>query len=262
VFNPLLQFLLRKPYGVHSPFVYHFAEHCLYGGGHHPDFKVIESLRREYLCSSEMIEVTDLGAGPRFTAFRLPWQTADKSRSVSSIARKVVQKPGYLRLFYRMAAYLQPQHIIELGTCFGISALSFALGNPKASIHTIEGCPETARIAAQTFKKAGIYRIRLHNGSFKETLPVIMQEMPRVDMVYIDGDHTYDGLMQNFSVIQPRLNQESVVIVDDIRWSRQMWKAWQAIASHPAATVSVDLGRMGLLFFRKELSVQKIRLWF
>ncbi len=41
--------------------------------------------------------------------------------------------------------------ILELGTHFGLSTSYLASLNKKVHIYTIEGCPETAAIAEETF---------------------------------------------------------------------------------------------------------------
>jgi hypothetical protein len=47
-------------------------------------------------------------------------------------------------------------------------------------------------------------------------------------------------------------NQNSVLIFDDIYWTADMTKAWEEIKTHPAVTLSIDLYKVGLIFFRKE----------
>jgi len=41
-------------------------------------------------------------------------------------------------------------------------------------------------------------------------------------------------------------------VFDDIHWSPGMERAWEKIRAHPKITVSLDLLRLGLVFFRRE----------
>ena len=38
-----------------------------------------------------------------------------------------------------------------------------------------------------------------------------------------------------------------IIILDDIRWSPDMYQAWQVLAKDPRWQISIDLNRMGLL---------------
>ncbi|MGB4931073.1 MAG: SAM-dependent methyltransferase, partial [Chitinophagales bacterium] len=50
----------------------------------------------------------------------------------------------------------------------------------------------------------------------------------------------------------PYLNENSVLIFDDIHWSDEMEKAWEAVKSNPQVTLSLDLFFKGIVFFRKD----------
>jgi hypothetical protein len=46
-------------------------------------------------------------------------------------------------------------------------------------------------------------------------------------------------------------DNRTVVIIDDINYSREMAEAWSIIKNHRNVTFSVDIFRMGIIFFRK-----------
>jgi hypothetical protein len=45
-----------------------------------------------------------------------------------------------------------------------------------------------------------------------------------------------------------------VVIIDDINSSREMAEAWSETKNHKDVTLSVDILRMGIVFFREGLN--------
>ncbi|WP_317174946.1 hypothetical protein [Hymenobacter qilianensis] len=55
---------------------------------------------------------------------------------------------------------------------------------------------------------------------------------------------------------------QSVFVLDDIHWSAEMEKAWEAIKAHPEVMLTVDLFFMGLVFFRKNQPKQHFSLRF
>jgi len=89
-------------------------------------------------------------------------------------------------LLTALAAATGPKRILELGCALGYTALSFALGAPKAKIDTVERDPEHARLARDTFAVAGAdKRITVHEGDFAKVLPTLS---PGYDMAFFDGN--------------------------------------------------------------------------
>ncbi|MBW6499140.1 MAG: class I SAM-dependent methyltransferase [Bacteroidales bacterium] len=252
----ILQTLTRKPFGIHSPFLYAFAENCLYSREGHPDFSFLEQMRQRLKNDHAELEVTDYGQGLRFVNERKGEEPLRYRRSVSSIAKRSLQKPSMCWLLYRMARYFQPSTILELGTSLGLTSAYLAKARPEARIISLEGCPQTAARASALFRESGITNIEILTGPFSQTLPNALTMLGKPDLVYIDGDHSYEGVMSNFLQISEHLYEGSVLILDDIRWSKGMRKAWIEITGHPGATLSVDLLRLGIVFFNPALSKQ------
>jgi predicted O-methyltransferase YrrM len=258
----LIQLATRKPYGIHSPFLYDFAENCLYADAKLPEFQKLEDIRNVYKRSKEIIQVTDFGAGAARKAGTRNGQPAKYGKRVRVIAGRALQKPRHCRLFFRMARYLKPSSVLELGSSLGISACYLAMGAPQARVITLEGCPQTASQARQTFCRAGLPQIELVTGPFKSTLPGLLKTGFSPDLAYIDGDHTYEGLTENFFSLYEHIRPGGVVIIDDIRWSRDMWKAWKEIIQVPEVRLSLDIGTIGILFFDPRLGKENILMGF
>lgn len=264
---PLMQRLFRRPFGIHSPFLYDLAENCLQADERLDVFDELESLRRSLCKDQRRLQVMDHGSGGRFGAVRAKAginksaKPNKRSTTLGSQAGKALMPPKYSRLLFRLSKHFAPKRIIELGTSFGISAAYLSLGQPQASLDTVEGCPETADVAREVLNKAAAGHVQVHTGTFRQVLPGLVATGDPVDLVFLDGDHSYDGVMNNMEVLLPSLHNDSVVILDDIRWTRQMWRAWQSVSALPSTTLKVDLGRMGLVFFRRQLSVQNLQIW-
>ncbi len=261
-FHLLGQYFLRKPYGIHSPFLYSFSEHCLYKDVAEQDLQIIENHRRSLLKDKRQILFSDFGAGSRsFAGVRKNTQ-GQRPESVSRLAKRALQRPSLTRLLFRISRYLEPATILELGTSFGISAACLSKGKPHARVITIEGCPGVSEMAAEFFSNQGLSNIRLMNGTFANVLPDLLPDLAPIDLVYLDGDHQYDNLLAYFSLIEEHLSANAVLVIDDIRWSAGMRKAWNDLCRKEDITLAVDLGKMGLLFRNPDLSKQIIRIGF
>jgi predicted O-methyltransferase YrrM len=113
-----------------------------------------------------------------------------------------------------------------------------------------------AEIALQNFRQAGFSDIRLHIGSFELLLPELLKNGLKPELVFIDGNHTKEATLGYFSEILPSLQSKSIIIFDDIHWSKSMEEAWEIIQKNPQVKISIDLYWMGLVFFKQGLSKQ------
>lgn len=234
----------RNRHGVHSPFVYDLISEVLRPRDAMAEFNAIENLREELLRSDQSIRVNDLGAGSR--VFDQP------TRRVSDIARSALKAPKHAAMLFRLARYFRPTTVLELGTSFGISTLYLAAGANEGSVITIEGCPQTQRIALQHFERLKQRNITPVLGSFRSQLPQVLEGMERLDLAFLDGHHAKEPTLDYVEQCLGRSHNGTVLILDDIHWSEGMEEAWAAIKEHPRVTVTIDLYDMGLVFLRKE----------
>jgi len=138
--------------------------------------------------------------------------------------------------------------ILELGTCLGAGAVSLVLGaRGQCSYVGMEGSPDLAGIAAERIRHAAPdVQVDMRVGPFRETLPVLMDSGMRFDLVFLDGHHEGQALLEQWHRLRPRLNRGAWVVVDDIRWSVDMHAAWKELAGTDGV-MAFDLFRMGAL---------------
>jgi|TARA_R100000479_G_scaffold33554_3_gene14222 predicted O-methyltransferase YrrM len=239
-----LSFLLRatNQHGVHSPFVYQLLTQCFYDKKKYDAYNALNNHRETLLADSEKIEVTDFGAGSR--VFKT------NNRKVADIAKHAGVTKKRQRLLFRLVQYFQPNSIVELGTSLGMATTAMALGNPNASVKTVEGCPNTLKKASNYFTKNKLQNIKTFNQSFDRFFKENTSET--YDFVFIDGNHNKEHTVAYFNQLLKKIHNDSVLVFDDIYWNPSMTEAWQEILKHPKVTVSIDTFQWGLIFFRKE----------
>ncbi|MBS1502223.1 MAG: class I SAM-dependent methyltransferase, partial [Bacteroidetes bacterium] len=174
-----------------------------------------------------------------------------RRKKIRDIAKNALKPPKLAQLIYRLAADWKPENIIELGTCLGTTTLYLHNAAPKATLYTLEGCPQTAGVAAELFKKDQAKGITQIIGNFDDTLPGIINALDKLDFVYIDGNHTKEATLRYFEWCLPKAHENTLLIFDDIYWSEGMKEAWEQIKAHPQVTVTIDLFWIGLVYFRK-----------
>lgn len=233
-----------KGHGIHSPFVYQLVRDVFNSKSLPPSAKSIESIRKQLLKNNNSLLVNDYGAGAS--------KGLQRKRSVRQIAAKSLKSPKYARLLYRLANYFQPANILELGTSLGITTAYLATAVKEANTVTLEGADAVASIAKEHFNQLALNNVHVVTGPFDETLPDVLRKMGKLDFVFIDGNHAYAPTLRYFNAMLPFVHSGTVMILDDIHWSAEMEKAWQAICKHSAVTLSIDLFFVGILFFREE----------
>jgi predicted O-methyltransferase YrrM len=233
----------KSRHGTHSPFVYKLVDEVIYDFSVKKVYHDIEQQRKKLLHDDTIITVTDLGAGSHLNK--------NRTKKISQIAKNALKSPRLAQLIYRLAQNQQPQNIIELGTCLGITSAYLAKAQPNCKVLTIEGCPETAAVATQNFVDLNLSNIELQVGNFNDVLPEAIINAEKLDLVYIDGNHTKAATLNYFNWCLPKIHEKSLLIFDDIYWSEGMKAAWQEIKNHPQVTVTIDLFWIGLVFFKK-----------
>lgn len=248
------RFTSKSRHGTHSPFVYKLTDEVIYDFKSRIEYKSIEEQRKKLFNDASLVTVTDLGAGSHLNK--------NRTKKVSQIAKNALKNPALAQLIYRLAKDNNPKSIIELGTCLGITTAYLSKACPEAEVITIEGCPETAKVAFNNFKELDLENVELQVGNFDVLLPEVIANAEKLDFVYIDGNHRKEATLNYFNWCIPKVHENSLLIFDDIYWSKGMKEAWEEIKNHPNVVVTVDLFWIGLVYFRKGQAKEHFKIKF
>ena len=156
-----------------------------------------------------------------------------------------------------MVKYYQPATIIELGTSLGITSSYLSLAKPDARLITMEGSKEIGEVAKRNFRELETRNIEITEGNFDNTLSSVVRGLPTVDFAFIDGNHRQEPTEKYFKELVAKTNNNSILVFDDIHWSREMEVAWETIKNNDAVTCSIDLFFIGIVFFRREFKAKQ-----
>jgi len=254
LFKDYIKFRINSvnAHGLHSPFIYNLATRCLYDKTKYEDYQLLKKYQNQLLKNTEIITVTDLGAGSR--------KLKNNKRQVKDIAKVAGSSFYDMKLYYRLAAYFKPLSILELGTSLGKATFSFSLGAPEADIISVEGDPNIARIAKQLLTQNNRFNVKIINSDFDTYLQSLNKKSNKFDLILMDGNHRLQPTISYFEKLLPYIHQNSVVIIDDIYWSQEMKKAWDILKIHPSVYQTVDVFHFGMLFFRKQQFKQDFKI--
>ena len=247
--NFFWQAVNSKGHGVHSPFVFDFIKFVKNDRQQYASYSAIEPIRKRLLQSKAEIEVEDFGAGS--TVLKT------KKRVVSKMAASSLKPRRFAQLLHRIVQCYQPKTIVELGTSFAVTTAYLATANQNSTVFTLEGSPAIAAIARKNFEQLSLSNIRLIEGSFEKTLDPLLASLDSVDLAFIDGNHKKMPTLEYFEKFLAKSHNDTILIFDDIHWSKEMEEAWEQIKQHPSVTLSLDLFFIGIIFFKTEFKVKQ-----
>jgi predicted O-methyltransferase YrrM len=230
----------QTKYYIHSPFVYQFYLNVLEGSTD-PRLQTITALRKRLLQNYDKIPINDMGAVP-----------GTKEKIISKLASQASIPEKYGKVLFNIVQYFKPQSIVELGTCLGLGTAYIAAAGPSARIMTIEGSESLSDIAKQNFNSLKFNNIDSVMGHFDAKLPEVLARLERIDLAFIDGNHRYEPTLGYFNLLMEKTTEKTILVFDDIYWSREMTEAWTAIKKDPRVSLTIDIYRLGIVFMRKD----------
>jgi predicted O-methyltransferase YrrM len=237
----------RTRYDVHSPFLSEFVREVYHDDRHYHAFTRIKQVRRYWSKRSDKIALQSLGAESK--------TTRRQRRSAASLVRTNAIGAAEGRFLFRLALWLRPEKIIELGTNAGISTLYLHLPDQRTPLDTVEGNPAVAALAAETLQQVRVSKkLHTYTATFSEWLATRPPTPPHKLLAFIDGDHRYQPTLDYVARLLTKANDDSIIIVADIHWSPGMERAWDKLKQHERVTASVDTYHFGLLFLRPSLN--------
>jgi predicted O-methyltransferase YrrM len=235
----------RTVYDAHSPFFYNFIKEVLDTEKVYYVHEDIENLRQKLSRINKEVEFKELGAGSKI----------DNSthRNVKDIARNSATSSKDGKILFNLVIGQQPETILELGTSLGIGTAYLASAAKSAQVFTIEGDPASAYIAQRNFDLLGLKNIHLKEGAFDDVLHDLIPSISPIDLVYVDGDHTYESTIRYFDLLKDKMSHQGVIVLDDIRWSSGMFRAWLKLKNDAKVRASINTYSKGFLFFSPQI---------
>lgn len=151
-------------------------------------------------------------------------------------------------LLHHLIRETRPSVALELGTNVGISAAyqASALASFGGRLNTFEGMQGRLQQAQALHARLGLDNLDYHLGPFQRTLEPALDGLAPVEYALIDGHHQYEPTLRYFDLICGHSAEGAVLVFDDIRWSRDMRRAWDAVRRDPRVRTVIDLYWMGI----------------
>ena len=259
-------------HGVHSPYLFEWVRMVMSDKNTYYVWDEIEEIRQEMLKDTRELEFVDYGSGGPLPTSPSKGRSANMRR-VCDIAKGSLARRKDAQLLARLVGWLgrplltSPSRggigdeasedrkgltIVELGTSLGVTTAYLAAMDSRNKVVTYEGCPAVAEVARANWEKLGLSNIACVVGEITvDSLQLAVDRLSGIDVAFIDANHTCEATLTYFNALASRVYEKSVVVVDDIHYNEDMEKAWKAICADERVTTTMDLYRMGLVFFDK-----------
>lgn len=235
-----ISYFLKKKQNIRLP--KYFNEYILNCSRIPKSFLAADKYRKELLQSDQKIKIQDYGAGSKI--FKSDY------RSISDIAAVSGTNNTYGLVFHKIVEQFQTNHLLELGTSLGIGTMYFATASENLIITTIEACNQTYLFTKNAINELSLKnRIDLIDSDFDTVLYSEILNDKRFDLIFIDGNHIGEKLLDYYEIIARKYSMtKNIIIVDDINWSRDMFKAWEQITESDNTKTYLNLFKTGIIF--------------
>lgn len=228
-------------FSVHSPYVFQFTRFVLCEKNSYYAFQSIENLRTRLEKDNSILEIEDFGTGK------------DRTEMVATIAKQAVKSAKYAQLLFRMVHYFKVRNVLELGTSLGITTSYLAASSTEIRCQSLEGCPQIADIARENIESLGIKNVEIIVGNIDTTLSEVLTKTNKLDFVFFDANHQYKAIISYFELCLTKVHNDTIMVIDDIHWSKDMESAWKKIQEYPQVKSTIDLFQLGIVFFNSDL---------
>ncbi len=151
---------------------------------------------------------------------------------------------GHIPFAMFLTSILKPQIFVELGTYYGTSYCAFCQAVKELkidtrcyAIDTWDGDPQSGFYGVEILNDLKNYHDSLY-GDFSRLIQSTFDEAvchfndKAIDLLHIDGFHTYEAVKKDFETWLPKLSEQGVVLFHDINVREGdfgVWRFWEEV---------------------------------
>jgi hypothetical protein len=151
---------------------------------------------------------------------------------------------GHVPFAQWIVAALRPDCLVELGTHFGVSFAAFcdavqreALPTRCYAVDTWKGDEHAGFYGEEVYEQVARFNAE-HFADFSEMLRMTFDEAlshfpdGKIDLLHIDGLHTYEAVKRDFEQWRPKLSSRAVVLFHDTNVRERefgVWRLWEEL---------------------------------
>lgn len=244
--DPDLGYKFIKKYGIKhlelvpSSLVYHMSKRR--ATHNFNDRTLIKPKANEYNLFYNKHKITMQEFDNMLTDFSTPINLIPQIIDVAFMMFNIVQNREEITWMAKEVKKIEPRHILEIGSERGGSMYIWDMIAQKGKRISVDMCDANTKTFRElAFKKMGTFNnitFIESNSHSKETYDRVVKELAgaKVDFLFLDGDHSYDGVKQDFEMYSPLVREGGLIGFHDVIESEQnkktntlVYKFWQEL---------------------------------
>ncbi|CAM4471225.1 class I SAM-dependent methyltransferase [Paenibacillus tarimensis] len=158
------------------------------------------------------------------------WMVSDPQFYSDRINPALAVSPwsGHRNFAYDLFAFVKPQRVVELGTHYGCSLFCFCqavhdlgLNTSITAVDTWEGDPQAGYYDEQVWNMVrktqseffSSLNLKLDRRLFQDAVKDVTDDS--IDLIHIDGLHTYEAVSEDFHTWLPKLKENGIMLFHD-----------------------------------------------
>ncbi|MBX3021228.1 MAG: class I SAM-dependent methyltransferase [Bdellovibrionales bacterium] len=123
--------------------------------------------------------------------------------------------PRELTILCHLAGHLQPKRLLEVGTFRGRTTLNFANVLPNSEIRTFNWPQELCSFPVGEHFRGTAFESKIIQ-VWGDTRTYDFSQIPKIDMAFIDADHSYEMVHVDSAKVFSRLNDDGIIVWHDV----------------------------------------------
>lgn len=174
---------------------------------------------------------------------------------------------GHVPFAHWVVAASRPSVLVELGTHAGVSYAAFCrsvarenIGTRCYAVDTWKGDPHAGHYPEEIYE-----RVRKYNAERYENFSTLLRstfdealdhfEDGSVDLLHIDGFHSYEAVQHDFETWQPKLSKRAIVLFHDTNEYQEgfgVWRFWMELREKYPSFEFLHGHGLGVLVYGEE----------
>ncbi|MDR0427507.1 MAG: hypothetical protein LBH12_02765 [Dysgonamonadaceae bacterium] len=226
----------RKGFGVHSPFVYNLITKVIEEKAHYYAFKEIEDFRIELL---------------------------ERGDDIASITRRETQSPAYGAFLFRMVNFFKSENVVQIGCSTGVMSLYLIMAaSPQTDFYLLEDRENLLNPMERLLLARNLNGIHVLKGDYRRNIETGCSKIQKCDMIFINHISKNIHPEDFFHLMEPLINDSTVLIIDNIGKNKRKEKFWQYVRKSSKARITIDLYSSGIIFFDDKYPKRNYKTYF